>query len=321
MTIGERIKQVRMQKGLTQKQVAERCGMADSAIRKYESGIIRPKIETLHRLSDALGVHILELMEVDKELSRYSYELTDVQQLPGSPPLSAAQKREFISEISKMSLYDMYDSLSDEEKLQFWRLQSEGADINHDKKDVAQYSAEALQLARDYDQKLDAWGRKAVRELADNEIARCEDETRFLEETAPPEEPKVIPLYWVPAAAGLASPIFGSDFDYYTLKPEDPHGAVFAIKVQGDSMEPYFPDGSIAFCNKDPLADGDIGIFCLDGDSFIKQYHYDQFMGMTYLFSLNRDRSDADKLITRTGGQTLTCFGRVITKRRFSLPM
>lgn len=183
------------------------------------------------------------------------------------------------------------------------------------------YSSEAMRLAQDYDQKLDAWGRKAVRELADNEIARCEDETRFLEETAPPEEPKVIPLYWAPAAAGLASPIFGSDFDYYTLKPENPQGAVFAIKVQGDSMEPFFPDGSIAFCNKDPLADGDIGVFCLDGDSFIKQYHYDKFMGMTYLFSLNRDRADADKLITRTGGQTLTCFGRVITKRRFPVPM
>ena len=101
---------------------------------------------------------------------------------------------------------------------------------------------------------------------------------------------------------------------------EDPQGAVFAIRVQGDSMEPHFPNGSIAFCNKDPLADGDIGVFCLDGDSFIKQYHHDKFMGMTYLFSLNRDRADADKLITRTGGQTLTCFGRVMTRRRFPVP-
>lgn len=189
-------------------------------------------------------------------------------------------------------------------------------------KKIAPYSSAAMQLARDYDEKLDAWGRKQVRDVADNEISRCEDETRFLEETAPPaeEEPKVIPLYRVPAAAGYASPIFGSDFDYYTLKPEDPQGAVFAIRVQGDSMEPHFPDGSIAFCNKDPLQDGDIGVFCLDGDSFIKQYHHDKFMGMTYLFSLNRDRADADKLITRTGGQTLTCFGRVMTRRRFPVP-
>lgn len=189
------------------------------------------------------------------------------------------------------------------------------------KKMAPLYSSEAMQLARDYDEKLDTWGRKQVRSTADIEIARCEDEARFLEETAPPaEEEKVIPLYRVPAAAGYASPIYGSDFDYYTLKPEDPQGSIFAIRVQGDSMEPHFPDGSIAFCNKDPLQDGDIGVFCLDGDSFIKQYHYDKFMGMTYLFSLNRDRADADKLITRTGGQTLTCFGRVMTKRRFPIP-
>lgn len=184
------------------------------------------------------------------------------------------------------------------------------------------YSSAAMQLAQDYDEKLDSWGRKQVRSTADIEIARCEDESRFLEETAPPaeEEPKIIPLYWAPAAAGYASPIFGSDFDYYTLTPEDPQGAVFAIRVQGDSMEPHFPDGSIAFCDKTPLADGDIGVFCLDGDSFIKQYHFDKMMGMTYLFSLNRDRADADKLLTRTSGQTLTCFGRVMTKRRFPVP-
>ena len=180
---------------------------------------------------------------------------------------------------------------------------------------------EAMKVAKDY-WALDRWGRQVVRSVIADEKERCEDEARFLEETAPPaeEEPKVIPLYRIPAAAGYASPIFGSDFDYYTLKPEDPQGAVFAIRVQGDSMEPHFPDGSIAFCNKDPLQDGDIGVFCLDGDSFIKQYHYDKMMGMTYLFSLNRDRADADKLIPRTGGQTLTCFGRVMTKRRYPSP-
>lgn len=35
------------------------------------------------------------------------------------------------------------------------------------------YSSEAMQLAQDYDEKLDAWGRKQVRSTADLEIARC----------------------------------------------------------------------------------------------------------------------------------------------------
>jgi len=56
MTVGEQIKRIRVQKGLTQKQVADACGMADSAIRKYESGIMRPKPLTVSRIAKALEV-------------------------------------------------------------------------------------------------------------------------------------------------------------------------------------------------------------------------------------------------------------------------
>lgn len=192
-------------------------------------------------------------------------------------------------------------------------------DISPSSKKTSLYSSEAAKLADAYDNKLDRWGRQAVRELVETEVERCLDEAQ-LRESPLKEEPKVIPLYTNPAAAGYAAPIFGEDFEPYELKPEDPQGAMFAVRVSGDSMEPHFPDGSIAFCNKDPIADGEIGVFCLDGDSFIKQYHYDPFMGMTYLFSLNRRRSDADKLVTRSSGQTLTCMGRVMTRKRYPVP-
>ena len=58
MMIGERIRAIRKQKGMTQKQIADKCGMADSAIRKYESGVVTPKIETLQRIAEALEVPI-----------------------------------------------------------------------------------------------------------------------------------------------------------------------------------------------------------------------------------------------------------------------
>lgn len=179
-------------------------------------------------------------------------------------------------------------------------------------------SNEAQKIAERYS-KLDRFGKAAVQAVMGEEEARIKEQAEMeLPLTKP--EPKIIPLYLVPAAAGYTSPIFGSDFEMYELTPEDPQGAMFAIKVDGDSMEPYFSDGSIVFCNKDPIADGDIGVFCLDGDSFIKQYHHDRLMGMTYLFSLNRNRADADKLIPPSSGQTLTCMGRVITRRRYPLP-
>jgi len=179
-------------------------------------------------------------------------------------------------------------------------------------------SDEAMRMARDYD-RLDVWGRQAVRDLADTELARMEDDSRFMEETKMKEEPRVINLYVEPSAAGIAAPTFGVDFEPYTLKPEDPQGASFAVRLQGDSMEPYFPDGSMVFVNHDPLANGDIGIFCVDGGTVCKQYYRDP-LGIVYLFSLNRKRSDADVVITPSSNRTLVCQGRVITKRRFPLP-
>ena len=187
------------------------------------------------------------------------------------------------------------------------------------KEKASPYSEEAKQLAETYMQ-LDQWGRRLLRNTAQHELSRCQDEQRFIKETEEEPEEKVIPLYLSAPAAGFAAPIMGEDYDEYTLQQNDPQGALFAVKVSGDSMEPYFPDGSTVFCNKDPLRDGDIGVFAVDGESVIKQYHYDRYMGITYLFSLNRARSEADVVITSNSGRSLACLGRVITDKRFSLP-
>ena len=56
MTIGERIYYCRIENKMTQKQLAEKAGMADSAIRKYESGRVTPKFDTLNRIAAALEV-------------------------------------------------------------------------------------------------------------------------------------------------------------------------------------------------------------------------------------------------------------------------
>lgn len=176
---------------------------------------------------------------------------------------------------------------------------------------------EAKKVAEDY-LSLDHWGRRVVRSVIDEEKARCEDETRFLQDAAPKEEPKVIPLYTSPAAAGYASPVFGQDYKPYTLGPGDPKGAEFAVRLQGDSMEPDFPDGSVVFCNRDPLADGDVGVFYVDGGSVCKQYHKEG--PAVYLFSLNRARADADVVLPPGGNRSFVCQGRVMTRRRFPIP-
>lgn len=47
---------------MTQKELADKCGMADSAIRKYESGKVIPKIETRKRIATALNITTSDLM-------------------------------------------------------------------------------------------------------------------------------------------------------------------------------------------------------------------------------------------------------------------
>lgn len=168
-------------------------------------------------------------------------------------------------------------------------------------------------LLRDY-RDLSALGQESVHALLDA-LRACRDEA----EAGPAAEPRMIPLYRTPAAAGYAAPAFGSDFDYIPVKGEVPPGAEFAVRIQGDSMSPLIEDGSVVYVNRDPLKSGDVGIFCVDGDIFCKQYHKDR-AGIVYLFSLNRERSDADVVLTAAGGRSLVCFGRVILRRTPPLP-
>lgn len=65
MTIGEKIKSLRLEKGLTQKQLGDLCSMADSAIRRYELGSANPKIETLEKIANALNVPLSELYQYE----------------------------------------------------------------------------------------------------------------------------------------------------------------------------------------------------------------------------------------------------------------
>lgn len=56
MTVGEAIKDIRTKKGITQVQLATAIGMDDAAIRKYESGKLKPKAETIEKIARALNV-------------------------------------------------------------------------------------------------------------------------------------------------------------------------------------------------------------------------------------------------------------------------
>ncbi|MBQ9392652.1 MAG: helix-turn-helix domain-containing protein [Oscillospiraceae bacterium] len=152
-------------------------------------------------------------------------------------------------------------------------------------------------------------GRQAVHSLVNS----LQELTEELGEDQPAPARRVIPLYASPAAAGFAAPVFGEDYEPLTVTDAVPAGAELAVRIQGDSMAPWIADGSIVYVNHDPLSSGDVGIFCVDGDMLCKQYHRDA-LGVVYLFSLNRRRSDMDVVFTSGSGRSLTCFGRVMMR-------
>ena len=49
---------VRQEKGLTQKEIAERTGIAQSEISKIENGTRNPSIKLLQKLADGLGMNL-----------------------------------------------------------------------------------------------------------------------------------------------------------------------------------------------------------------------------------------------------------------------
>ena len=67
MTIGEKIKNIRESKGLTQIQLSELSKIHVSTIRKYELGIRNPKPDQIERIANGLGVSSYMFYDFDIE--------------------------------------------------------------------------------------------------------------------------------------------------------------------------------------------------------------------------------------------------------------
>ena len=65
MTLGQIMQKIRKEKGYTQKQLAEKCGMATGTIQQYELNKREPRREQLQKIATALDVPLYELMGFD----------------------------------------------------------------------------------------------------------------------------------------------------------------------------------------------------------------------------------------------------------------
>ena len=65
--VGERIRKLRQTKGMTQQTLADECDMEKPNLSRIENGNTNPTIKSLWKISNALGVKLKDLVDVEYE--------------------------------------------------------------------------------------------------------------------------------------------------------------------------------------------------------------------------------------------------------------
>lgn len=133
--IGENIRYFRKLKGLTQKELGEKCNMTDSAIRRYENGGSTPKEENLSKIAQALGVSNFQLRMRGID---HTKEWRDATALD-----------DFLSSIGIDVYYDSFDPDNDVQPLVYLQGENISTDMSYDsyenfKRRIAAYAKHLL---------------------------------------------------------------------------------------------------------------------------------------------------------------------------------
>ena len=80
-TLGTMIAELRKQHGMTQLELAEKMGVTDKAVSKWERDLSCPDINSIPNLAQILGVSVEELMQIKKEASQPENNLAQILQI------------------------------------------------------------------------------------------------------------------------------------------------------------------------------------------------------------------------------------------------
>jgi transcriptional regulator with XRE-family HTH domain len=67
--VGRNVRRIRLELGLTQEQLSERCGLSQQYLSDLERGIRNPTIISIYEMATALGVSHVDLVTPDAEAS------------------------------------------------------------------------------------------------------------------------------------------------------------------------------------------------------------------------------------------------------------
>lgn len=164
MPTGIKIREIRKRKGFTQKQLGEKCNIAESTIRRYESGSLNPKIETLQKIAGALEVPLFKLLQSDETIEidgkeTHPIDLTTfdnpkdidiiIKSINKDNPIPTSAIDELVNVTipkdietdeslirQRIQYYSLYDELNDEGKKKAVERVSELAEITRFKKNI-----------------------------------------------------------------------------------------------------------------------------------------------------------------------------------------
>jgi len=85
MDYGEKIVEIRKEKGISQKELAKRLGVSPVMVAHWEKGRRKPKADTLKKIADALEVPLSRLYALDPDAVYLDSEITFIEPDPDNP--------------------------------------------------------------------------------------------------------------------------------------------------------------------------------------------------------------------------------------------
>lgn len=80
-TLGTMITELRKQHGMTQLELAEKMGVTDKAVSKWERDLSCPDINSLPKLAEILDVSVEELMQIKKEAETPVNKMSEIMEV------------------------------------------------------------------------------------------------------------------------------------------------------------------------------------------------------------------------------------------------
>lgn len=121
ISIGNNIKKLRNQKGLTQKELAEKCNLSRSYLADLERDRYNPSLESLKLIANSLGVSLSFLLEGNSEEEiKIPKEYTDQYKV------TTRDKKQYLEHMKKVNeTFFMNDNFDEEDKKEILDTMSE----------------------------------------------------------------------------------------------------------------------------------------------------------------------------------------------------